>query len=377
MRLLFLMQGTETKDHCGHHDAFQKMQQEGILEHYSVIPFYGFAREHGWDAFYNKVIDVCRKENITIVYFQYFHGKSIASPVNCINELRRLKEPPLIVTSAGDPFSGNWRPPYYPKSFQVASRMADLTFSTQMGKCADKMVGWGAKNVILMPHSMCQVRFKPSNQVKARNDFDVVFIGSAIKVRNIVSNYYYSAKKRFNMVKQMDKRYGKRFGLFGHNWNGMRSWQGPISFDKQYDTCQRGRLIFGGFPHSVADYYTSNRPFIAAGSGVPLVDLYVPGVEKILRNDEHWYLVTEENILKKIDELLDTDPEALREKAQNTRGYILEKHTNYERMKNMLKICKEYVTTKNQQSFKPSLDYLLPEIDKNREIKYATRLLVK
>lgn len=48
----------------------------------------------------------------------------------------------------------------YPDSFKQISQLADITFSTQMGKAADKMSKCGAKNIILSPLGMCQVRFK-------------------------------------------------------------------------------------------------------------------------------------------------------------------------------------------------------------------------
>ena len=50
MRLLLLMQGNRVEDHPGVDDAFRRLLKEGVLKAYDVIPYYGFAEQHGWEA---------------------------------------------------------------------------------------------------------------------------------------------------------------------------------------------------------------------------------------------------------------------------------------------------------------------------------------
>ena len=92
--------------------------------------------------------------------------------------LLKLTARPIIITSCGDGFSDNWMRPDYPSDFKEVSRLSDITFSTQMGKAADKMVEGGANNIVFTPNSMCQVRFK-ADEIDVDNhsfDFDVVFV---------------------------------------------------------------------------------------------------------------------------------------------------------------------------------------------------------
>jgi len=277
MKVLFLSQGTKIEDHPGWHDALVKLKEEGEITDFLNIPYFGYAEKFGWEAFYKYVVKLCEEENYDLVYFHYFHRKGKPSPTICIKTLLNLPNRPIIITSSGDGFSDNWMKPNYPDDFKEVSRLADITFSTQMGKAADKMIKWGATNIVYTPNSMCQVRFK-ANEIdlsKHKFDFDIVFIGSKNTSRNPLSRNWIEANKRTKLVKLLRKKYGDRFGLFGNNWSNNIS-QGPIHFNKQQDAFKRGRVIVGANPFSHSDYYSSNRVFFEISSGIPTIELGVP-----------------------------------------------------------------------------------------------------
>jgi len=48
MNLLYLSQGYKISDHPGYHDACLKLHNEGFIDEYLNIPFYGYAQEHAW-----------------------------------------------------------------------------------------------------------------------------------------------------------------------------------------------------------------------------------------------------------------------------------------------------------------------------------------
>ena len=54
MNLLYLSQGYKISDHPGYHDACLKLHNEGFIDEYLNIPFYGYAQEHGWEVFIRK-----------------------------------------------------------------------------------------------------------------------------------------------------------------------------------------------------------------------------------------------------------------------------------------------------------------------------------
>lgn len=374
MKVLFLSQGKQVSDHPGWHDALVKLKSEGEISDFENIPYFGYAEKYGWEAFYNEVVRLCREEKFELVYFHYFHQKGKPSPRGCIEKVLSLPNRPMIITSSGDPFSDNWMRPDYPEDFKDASRLADITFSTQMGKAADKMIRWGAKNVVYTPNSMCQARFKQHeiNPIKHQFDFDVVFVGSKNSGRfNPVSKFWWATQQRDKLVKSLDKRFGKKFGLFGNGWH-YSSAQGPTPFNKQQQTFQRGRIVVGGNPYSYSDYYSSNRIFFEISSGIPTVELSVPRLDKILRDKEHLYFAENiKDLMNTIDRLLEAEPTQIYAKAAKAAQYISEKHTQYHRMKFKVDTAKRYIANNHKLDVK--FPFFLPEVDLEKEKNFAIR----
>jgi len=373
MKILFLSQGEEIQDHLGWNDALEKLKNEGEIDDFLNVPYFGFAKKHGWDKFYDEVINLCKTEDFNIVYFHYFHKKGTPSPKNCIAILKALKKPPLVLLSSGDGFSDNWMNPDYPDNFKEASRYADITFSTQMGKAADKMKKWGAKNIVYTPHSMCQVRFNAEQiEVKHHNfDFDVVFVGSNNKSRNPLSRNFYVGIKRKRMVNALYKRFGMRFGLFGNGWD-LPCAQGFAPFKEQQKTFQRGRVLVGGNPYSNSDYYSSNRTFFEISSGIPTVELFVNRLDKVLRDGEHCHFGnTIEDIVKKCEDILSQDPKTTYLKSGAAAKYIEQNHTQYHRMKFKVNTAKNFI--KNDGHLKVDFPFFLKEVDLKNEMIYALR----
>ena len=377
MKILFLSQGKKIDDHPGWNDALVKLKQEGYIKDFTNIPYLGYAKKHGWDAFYNKVIELSKNEGFDVVYFHYFHKKGKPSPKDCINSLKKLPNAPIVITSAGDPFSDNWMLPDYPMDFKEASILADITFSTQMGKAADKMNKWGAKNIVYTPNSMCQVRFEAHqiNYEQHNFDFDVVFVGSNNSARNPFSRNLIAASKRKKLVMALYEKFGNRLGLFGNGWD-LPCAQGFAPFNKQQETFQKGRIIVGGNPYSYSDYYSSNRIFFEISSGIPTVELRVPRLDKVLRNEDHCYFENSiEEIINRCEQLLKEDPKTLYSKAAKAAKYIEEKHTQYHRIKFKIDTVKRYIANNNKLDVQ--FPFFLPEVDLDEEIKYATRVSKK
>lgn len=375
MKLLYLSQGKQISDHPGYHDALLKLKHQNIISEYLNIPYFGFAEENGWDAFYNRVVNLTREKNFDVVYFQFFHKKGKPSPKECLDKLQSLSHSPIIVTSCGDPFSDNWMRIDYPDDFKELTRYADISFSTQMGKAADKMIKWGARNIVLSPHASCQVRFSNtgSNYAKSNFEYDVVFIGSNNGRRffNPISKHWWGARQREKLVSSLHKKFGNRLGLFGKGWN-FSSSRGPIPFNEQVNVMRSGSVLVGGNPYSYNEYYASNRPFFEVLSGIPTVELSVPRFENILRNNDHCYFVDDiDDLIEMTEKLLKEDKEELYYKSMKAAHYIEEKHTQYHRMKFELNTIKRY--KKNDHNLDVNFDFFLPEIDLENEKKFAIR----
>jgi hypothetical protein len=266
--------------------------------------------------------------------------------------------------------------PDYPIEFKECSRYADITFSTQMGKAADKMARWGAKKIVYTPNSMCPLRFKAHHICPKthRFDFDVVFVGSRNRGRffNPLSMNSYAARKRERLVRALSMHFGERFGLFGNNWDGDFLNQGPTPFNDQQKTFQRGRIVVGGNPYSHSDYYSSNRVFFEISSGIPTVELAVPRLGRVLRDQDHCYFCQSiDGIIETCDRLLKCDPVELYAKAARAADYIAERHTQYHRMKFKIETAMRYRSNGNRLAV--DFPFFLPEVDLAAEAKFAMR----
>ena len=375
MKVLFLSQGRKVSDHPGWDWSLGKLKEEGSIEDYLNIPWLGYVDSGKWNEFYEKVVDLANGGGFDVIYFHCFHHRRIPSPETCLKRLRSLEPRRVIITSSGDPFSADWMLPDFPESFKMASRYADITFSTQMGRAADKMMRWGARNVVLSPLAMCPFRFKNYEIEPKRHkfDFDVVMVGSRNVARfNPLSKHYWASRTRTKLVYALDKHFGKRFGIFGYGWDGLPSAQGPVPFDQQQLAFQRGRVFVGGTPYAMTDYYMSNRPFFSIAAGIPTVELKTPRMDKILRNDDHVYFADSiEGVIRKCVELLKRDPVELYAKAAVAAREVVDRHTQYHRMKFKLDTVRRYVD--NGFSLDVNFPFFLPEVDLGEELGFATR----
>lgn len=366
MRFLFLIQGKATSDHPGYHSGCKRLLQEGELSAYMPICYYGLREQLGtWKAAWEEVISQSREFQPDAVFLQFFHGP-IEDVEFLMESLRRVDPHALIATSSGDPFiPGFLSFADFPTSLKISCAQSDICFSTQMLPAVRSLQRAGGRNFVLWPHGCCQERFKNDfDSEQWSPEFDLVFVGSNNQSRNPFSAFGKAGRKRENFVRQLSRRYGKRFGLFGRNWRGLESWQGTIPYAEQIETVRRGRLIFGGVPYTLADYYMSDRPLIMMGSGIPFLDHRVPQVEELFSDGKNWYLYDSvETLFRTIDRLLEMPADTLLHRAGETADLIFSRHTQYHRMRTAVGILSEVAAARRSGKPMPlpKLDFFLPD----------------
>jgi hypothetical protein len=338
MKLLVLYQAHDVgRDQPGYHDGFNRLVGEGLVEAHHAIPWAGVVVDRGWGGLWQQVLDTARERDVDAVFLQFFHGR-MPDPAPALERLRALTNGPVIFTSLGDPY-GQWTN-RVSAEFRAASRLSEVTFLTGMGYLAGQLVRAGSKNVVLMPHGCCQVRFAGAGDRDGyRPEFDAVFIGSRMSAPNPLGHFARVGRRRDEFVRAFTKRFGPRFGLFGSGWEGNPSWQGPIAYAAQHETMRRGRVVLGGMPNAYYAYYTSDREFIALASGVPFVDYREQGLNRLFREGSEWWLAENAaGMMAHVDGLL-RRPESERwQSAARTRELVLGGHTQYHRCREMVEI---------------------------------------
>jgi hypothetical protein len=363
VRLLVLYQAHDAaRDQPGYYDGFERLVAEGVLEAHGAIPYYGMARERGWPALWDEAYAVGRMMDADAVFLQFFHGP-IPDPTVGITRLKKLPSKPVVFTSLADPF-GRWTN-RVPTSYRIASKLADVNFLSGMGYLARQLAGQGTRNLVLMPNGCCQVQFSAMlNPTKYSPDLDVVFVGSRISSRNPLSHFFWTSKKRREFIAYVTKRYGRRFGLFGHGWPGNPSWQGPIPYDRQHSAQRRGAVVLGGIPNAYHDYYTSDRTLIGIASGIPFVDYSVPGVNLLFHpGRDCWLAPDTPGMIRWCDHLLSLSQEERLRLGGRAREYILTSHTQYHRCREMIDIVRDLRTARlhGTRAARPQLSFLRPK----------------
>ena len=106
-----------------------------------------------------------------------------------------------MFTSLGDAF-GLWTR-RVPRSYCVASKLADVNYLTGMGYVARQLARQGICNLVLMPNGCCQVRFSAGfDQTKYSPEFDAVFVGSRIPFKNPLSHFFWTAQRVESLLRE-------------------------------------------------------------------------------------------------------------------------------------------------------------------------------
>ena len=339
-------------------DGFRRLHAAGDLAAYAAVPFLGLREQYSEKVAWNGIVEQARAMEADVVFLHFFHHPGSKDPTGALRQLRALPSKPAICTSLGDPF-GRWTS-RIPASFFAAARESDVTFLTGMGLLADQIVRRGGRNLVLLPHGSCQLRFLNQPPVDRSPEFDVIFVGSRLQPRNPFGHYFQVARRRSQCVATMTRRFGKRFALVGKGWKGNPSWQGSCEYHDQQRQFHRARVVIGGMPNGYHEFYMSDRPFIAIGSGVPFVDFHVRGVEHVLEPHKAWWLSETldsypsavERVLGKLDECT--------ELATTSAESVRHRHSTAARCRTIVTIMNGILAARRRRmpAPAPALDYL-------------------
>lgn len=338
--VVLVLQGSAPDAHPGIIDGYERLRREGVVREISVFPIFGPQGVARGDAFWDDLILRANDQEASLVVFQYYHAPALPDPRPAMRRLHHLCSRPILVSTLGDPFmNGYFFRPKVPRSFLQAVEASDLVTLTSMGAMADYVGRYTRAPIILCPHGACQVRFGSRAAIPADGEakFDVVFVGSQNASRNRLRPYHWLGRRRTHLVGALSHRFGSRFAVFGNGWDHLASSaQGPISFAKQAEVARRARVIIGGIPFSTERYYASNRPFIQMTSGVPVVDVGVPGVDTLLRDGTHWILGKESELIEAIEEVLAWPNEQRVAFGNRAAQYVRERHLQAHRVASLV-----------------------------------------
>ncbi len=270
----------------------------------------------------------------TLIVFWVWHASRIQLEPDVLKKLARLPTLPTVGVTVGDAFmSGYLGRPEIPRHFRSTLRAADLVGATSMGRLADHLAGEANAPVMLLPSAVCDAQFGPDVPVTpAAIDADVVFIGAASHSKNPGRRYYWLGRQRQAAVRALQARFGSRLAVFGPGWQGLPSWRGEVDRAEQVRVAAAGQVVFSGVPFSFEPFYASDRSFIQATSGVPLVETVVPGLDQLLPSSTSWTTGTPRDVVRSVERVLEEDPVRRRERGLEARDVIFARHLTTHRL---------------------------------------------
>lgn len=375
--VVLVLQGRSAADHQGIVDGYERLRAQGVVRSLSVIPIFGEQGVERGDAFWKDVVRAAFDTSATSIVFQYYHSNVLPDPRPAIGELRRLPSSPMIAASLGDPFmNGYFGRPSVPRSFLQLASASHLVTLSSMGPLADHVARYTVAPIMLLPLGSCQVRFggQGIDDDPPERDLDVVFVGSRNRARNPARGYYWLGLRRQRLVERLTQHFGRRFGVFGNGWDYLPSAKGPVPFAQQVRAVRRAKVVVGGIPFSNARYYCSDRPFIQASSGIPLLDFAVPGVDTLLRDGEHWLLADENALITRVEEVLSWSDDERQQFGRSASEFVRAKHTQAHRVSDLIENIRRIRVMKSQRVLtSPHLPFFLETIDPRIEESFATR----
>ena len=319
--------------------AFETLLAAGELAAYEVFSFWDELEACGDPGQADlKLLDVVVRFQPTLVLWQHPTRYPVAPAV--LDAIKRQSFRPLLVYDERDPYVRGSKP--LPSGARVLSRFADVVFSTGLGDKVDLFRNAGARRVYYSPTCMDVERFSAEWTPAIQPAFDVVMIASLCRF-NVPFLRLPGSRERVLLADKLWKRLGDRFAVFGHYWPRRPYVHGPLPFEHQTATMQKGLVSVGWDRFATTPYYFSDRLPIAMMSGVPHVTNYKPGFDQLFRNGmDLFYGRTIDDVVDTVMYLLSLPREELVRIGRQQRDYAVQNLAAVPVFRNLLlKACEE------------------------------------
>jgi spore maturation protein CgeB len=315
MNLLLIINENPAGAHDDVHRAIENCCETKIITNSFIYPFLARILEGMREKqVLNEIINISKNFQPDLILWMHTDKFKITS--EAIKELKGLESKPVMGYWDGDLYQSPYRP--VPNELLNLCSACDVVFAQGFGEMTEKMKSKGCRDIRFVPAFGDEKRFFPvPNENK---EYDVVMIGNNITSRNPFRITMDGTKLRKQIVNEFCKNYKNKFAVFGNNWKGNCA-RGPINNLEQHRVYSKSKVTIS-INNSSGKYYFSDRLPIAMLSGIPIIQNFEEGFDKLFKkcNSIIFFKRLEEGI-EKASELLLKPQEELNEIGNNLNIY--------------------------------------------------------
>ncbi len=315
MKLLVLLNENPAGAHDDVHRAIKNCKEKGIITDNYIYPFLTKLAEGEKEKdVLKEIVEISKNYQPDLIL--WMHTDRFKVNQDAINELKSLKSKPVMGYWDGDIYPELFIP--VPKAVLELSSACDVVFVQGFGEMSKKMQAKGCNDIRLVPAFADEKRFYPikTNQ----KEYDIVMIGNYTLSRNPFRITLPGTQFRKVIVKTLSEKYEAKFAVYGNNWSGS-SAKGVIPYLDQHNIYSKSKITIS-INNDNAKYYFSDRLPIAMLSGIPVVQSYEEGFDKL------FYGCGEIRFYKSLQEALE-QCEALLKKSDDELNEIGKKLLEY------------------------------------------------
>jgi hypothetical protein len=298
-------------------EAFEDLVTEGLVARFDGYPFLARRKEGASDeVITQEIMALLREGGHDLVVWMHTGSLDISS--GALDAIQALPQRPAMVYWEGDSYHPIYKPVPRPM-LKIMSRCGDVYIPCG-GPVVRSLRAAGVREPRYAPSCTSGRRFPLVWKADAERTHDVVMIGNRATSR-IPFKRMPGARRREQLVRALERRYGARFALYGSGWTGP-SARGSCRFDEQAAVYERATVAVG-VNNSTYPLVFSNRLPIAMACGIPLVYSSNPRFSEVFPDAVRTtFFSGAREALRLIDESLDAEPSTLEEQSLRNRAFF-------------------------------------------------------
>lgn len=297
-RVLYLPNERGTGRQRGPRLALAQLTSAGLVAGVRIFSFLWRLEKESKSETFAALCSALGKFRPNIILVQHPEGTGLG-----INEWRHLRSiyPSTLIYQEGDAYDLFRK--RIPMEVRAAAKTADVSFTAGASNQLAYMRRAGSKDARWLPSTFNPHDFG-SKPIPVNRDFDVVMIAnessSKVPLKSIPGS-----RQRMSLAKQLERRFGSRFAVFGRGWSGP-SAHGPVEYLSQEDVVQSGWVTANWDHYPRERSFFSDRLPIALASGTIHVTSTHPGYDSLFGDELGFlhHLGSVEAVVERVESIL-------------------------------------------------------------------------